>query len=238
MEIQKEPSKMYLDIVRELRDIIKNENIKTGGKIPSERVLAERLQVGRSTVREAFRSLELLGIIETKRGEGTFLADFQKHQFVEVLADFIMQQPDSVIDAHETRRIHEISAIKAISRNSSFRKLPVWESLLEKIEHNGEILREDLIREIIVATENRLSLKIWFLLKQYSMVRFDAMTHGVENSLVKEMLQAVRAGNESAALAAYKKWIDVVERERREERNDSRHFQKKPEGKRIDKTFQ
>lgn len=221
MEIQKEPSKMYLDIVRELRDIIKNENIKTGGKIPSERVLAERLQVGRSTVREAFRSLELLGIIETKRGEGTFLADFQKHQFVEVLADFIMQQPDSVIDAHETRRIHEISAIKTISRNSRLQKLPVWESLLTKIEQNGEILREDLIREIIVAAENRLSLKIWFLLKQYSMVRFDAMTYGVENSLVKDMLQAVRTGNDSAALVAYKKWIDVVERERREERNDS-----------------
>lgn len=221
MEIQKEPSKMYLDIVRELRDIIKNENIKTGGKIPSERVLAERLQVGRSTVREAFRSLELLGIIETKRGEGTFLADFQKHQFVEVLADFIMQQPDSVIDAHETRRIHEISAIKTISRNSRLQKLPVWESLLTKIEQNGEILREDLIREIIVAAENRLSLKIWFLLKQYSMVRFDAMTYGVENSLVKDMLQAVRTGNDSAGLVAYKKWIDVVERERREERNDS-----------------
>lgn len=221
MEIQKEPSKMYLDIVRELRDIIKNENIKTGGKIPSERVLAERLQVGRSTVREAFRSLELLGIIETKRGEGTFLADFQKHQFVEVLADFIMQQPDSVIDAHETRRIHEISAIKTISRNSRLQKLPVWESLLTKIEQNGEILREDLIREIIVAAENRLSLKIWFLLKQYSMVRFDAMTYGVENSLVKDMLQAFRTGNDSAALVAYKKWIDVVERERREERNDS-----------------
>jgi GntR family transcriptional repressor for pyruvate dehydrogenase complex len=77
---------------------------------------------------------------------------------------------------------------------------------------------------MIVATENRLSLKIWFLLKQYSMVRFDAMTHGVENPLVKDMLQAVRAGNDHAALAAYKKWIDVVERERREESNDSRHF--------------
>jgi GntR family transcriptional regulator, transcriptional repressor for pyruvate dehydrogenase complex len=224
VEIHKAPSKMYLDIVHELRDIIKNEGIKTGGKLPSERVLAERLQVGRSTVREALRSLELLGLIETKRGEGTFLADFQKHQFVEVLADFIMQQPDSVIDVHETRRIHEISAIKAVSRNSSFRELPVWESLLTKIEHNGEILREDLIREMIVATENRLSLKIWFLLKQYSMVRFDAMTHGVENPLVKDMLQAVRAGNDHAALAAYKKWIDVVERERREESNDSRHF--------------
>ena len=100
-------------------------------------MLAERLQVGRSTIREALRSLELLGMIETKRGEGTFFADFQKHQFVEVLADFIMQQPDSVIDVHETRRIHEVNAIKELVEAADFRKLPVWESLLAKIEQNG-----------------------------------------------------------------------------------------------------
>ena len=66
---------MFLDIVGELKTIIKVEGIKTGGKLPSERELAERLQAGRSTVREALRSLELLGLIETRRGEGTFLAD-------------------------------------------------------------------------------------------------------------------------------------------------------------------
>ena len=129
---------MYLDIVRELRDIIKNENIKTGGKIPSERVLAERLQVGRSTVREAFRSLELLGIIETKRGEGTFLADFQKHQFVEVLADFIMQQPDSVVDAHETRRIHEIKPLKQLVETTDFKNCQYGKAYSRKSNKMGK----------------------------------------------------------------------------------------------------
>ena len=57
---------------------------------------------GRSTIREALRSLELLGLIETRRGEGTFLADFRKHQLVEVLAEFIMQQPDSILDVRGT----------------------------------------------------------------------------------------------------------------------------------------
>ena len=84
MSSEKTQPKMYLEIVRELRHLIEEEDIKTGGKLPSERVLAERMDVGRSTVREALRSLELLGIIETRRGEGTYLADFQKNQFVEV----------------------------------------------------------------------------------------------------------------------------------------------------------
>lgn len=212
---------MYLDIVGELRVIIREEEIKTGGKLPSERELAERLQVGRSTIREALRSLELLGLIETRRGEGTFLADFQKHQFVEVLAEFIMQQPNSIVGVQETRRIHEVAAIQGICKDDTLRKLPVWESLLSKIEENGEILREDVLREMIVATENRLSLKIWFLLKQYSLVPLDEMTTDLENGLIKSLLQAVLNGDNSMAIKAYTKWIDVVERGRGEERNDS-----------------
>lgn len=224
MESQKSESKMYLDIVGELRDLIKVENIKIGGKLPSERELAERLQVGRSTVREALRSLELLGLIRTRRGEGTFLADFQKHQFVEVLAGFIMQQPNSVADVRETRRIHELAAIQAVCKDAILCALPVWKSLLSKIGSDGEVLREDIIREMIVATENRLSLKVWFLLKQYSIVPFGDMTQGVENGLVTDLLRGVIAGDEAKALKAYKKWIDIVERERGEDRNDSRYI--------------
>ena len=83
-----------------------------------------------------------------------------------MLAAFIMQQPESVIDVIETRMIHEKAAIVSVCQDNSLRTLPVWKSLLGKIEADGEILREDLIREMIVATGNRLSLKIWFLLKQ------------------------------------------------------------------------
>ncbi len=216
MQNPKPSSKMFLDIVGELRTIIREEGIKTGGKLPSERELAERLQAGRSTIREALRSLELLGLIETRRGEGTFLVDFKKHQFVEVLAAFIMEQPDSVIDVQETRMVHETAAIALVCKNHSLRTLPVWESLLMKIEMDGEILREDLIREMIVATGNRLSLKIWFLLKQYSKVPFQEMTGADENEIVKSMLQNLLNGDELKTLEDYSKWMVLVEGERGE----------------------
>ncbi|HJF31451.1 MAG TPA: GntR family transcriptional regulator [Sporosarcina psychrophila] len=214
MQNPKPSSKMFLGIVGQLRSIIKEEGIETGGKLPSERELAERLQAGRSTIREALRSLELLGLIETRRGEGTFLTDFKKHQLVEVLAAFIMQQPDSVIDVQETRRIHETAAILAVCKDSTLRGLPVWESLLTKIDQDGEILREDIIREMIVATGNRLSLKIWFLLKQYSKVPFEEMSKADENDIVKILLHNLCAGNVLTTLEAYSEWIELVEGER------------------------
>lgn len=61
-------------IVQQLRQLIKIEKIQVGEKSPSERVLSECLGVGQSSVREALRSVELLGLIETRHGEGSFLA--------------------------------------------------------------------------------------------------------------------------------------------------------------------
>lgn len=218
---RKENSKMYLEIVGELRRLIKAEGIKTGGKLPSERELAERMQVGRSTIREALRSLELLGLIETRRGEGTFLADFQNNQFVEVLAEFIMQQPTSMFDVQQTRRMHEVFAIEAICQHETFQLLPVWEGLLTKLERQESLLREDIIREMIVATENRLSLKIWLLLKQYSKVPFfKEITEG-EQERVKELLHGILTGDDVKALRAYSSWMKLIEGERGEEHDDS-----------------
>lgn len=207
---------MYLEIVSELRNLIREENIKTGGKLPSERELVERMQVGRSTIREALRSLELLGIIETRRGEGTFLADFQQNQFVDVLSGFILQQPTSILDVRETRKIHEVAAIQGICKRPSLRQLPVWNSFLMKIEQSERIKRISLVREMIVATENRLSLKIWMLLTQYSQVPYSVDMTNVEQEIVKDFLTALIAGDEEKALQHYFNWTERVEGERGE----------------------
>ncbi|MDW0112876.1 GntR family transcriptional regulator [Sporosarcina saromensis] len=213
METIKPSSKMFLDIVGELRLMIKAEGIAVGDKLPSERVLAERLQVGRSTIREALRSLELLGLIETRRGEGTFLSDFKKHQLVEVLSTFIMQQPNSAMDVKQTRIIHEKAAIRSICKQEEKRQLPVWQSLLVRLEEDGAVLREDIIREMIVVTDNRLSLKIWFLLKRYSRVPYEELTTAAEKETVKVLLENIVSGLEEKAITAYDNWIEIIEGE-------------------------
>ena len=87
----KPAKKMYIQIVKQLHELIEEQNIQEGQKLPSERMLSEQLQVGRSSVREALRSLELLGLIETRHGGGTYLSSMQHHQFVEIVGSFILQ---------------------------------------------------------------------------------------------------------------------------------------------------
>ncbi|MBI9090041.1 MAG: FadR family transcriptional regulator [Desulfobacterium sp.] len=72
-------------IVEAIEEMIIAENIQSGDKLPSENVLAKRLEVSRTSVREAIRTLELQGRVTVHQGKGIFLAEtaavwFERHQ--------------------------------------------------------------------------------------------------------------------------------------------------------------
>ncbi len=60
-------------IVEQFQRLIATKQLAPGDRLPAERVLASLLGVGRSTMREAIRALESLGLVETRPGQGTFL---------------------------------------------------------------------------------------------------------------------------------------------------------------------
>lgn len=213
--------KRYLDIVLDIRKMISHEKIRPGDKIPSERELAETLKVGRSTIREALRSLELLGLIETRRGEGTFLSDHRNHQLVEVLSTFILQDNQSQRDVWATRMIHEIAAIQTICSNDSVCQLPVWDGFAQRLEDGEGFLREDLIREMLVLSGNRLSLKIWLLLAQYSGNPYKDKVSLAETTMIKNILEAIRQQDAEKAASGLKFWIDWLQKESKKDDNDT-----------------
>lgn len=210
MDKKQEHKKVFLEIVSELKEYIKTENIKPGDKLPSERVLSEMLGVGRSSVREALRSLELLGIIETRHGGGTFLASSQHYKLVELLASFILQENQSIQDVHKTRQIHEKEAIRIICSNKRLRSLPVWESLFLNIELETEVIRDYILREIMIASENRLALRIWLQLVAYSAKTFKKETTIDEKPILLRLLKSLQLGYTEEALKAYNQWIDLL----------------------------
>lgn len=202
-------SKVFIEIVNDLQQIIQDEGIRPGGKLPSERVLAERLEVGRSSVREALRSMELLGLIQTKHGGGTYLSDYRNHQLVQVLAKFILPAEGDLDHVIETQQIFERDAICAVAVEEQLRKLPVWESLLHKVITGEGIEREDLIRELIVTSNNRLVLKIWMLLNQFANRPYEGHSSHAEQIALEKFLSNLRMGNPTAALEAYEQWLET-----------------------------
>ena len=89
------------------------------------------LDVGRSSVREALRALELLGVIETRRGEGTFIKDFQEHRLVSVPWNFFLKMRKSMKLA-ETKYFLEIDCLRLIIYHSTDEELEKFMSWADK----------------------------------------------------------------------------------------------------------
>lgn len=61
-------------VISSVRELIEQQGLRTGDRLPSEPQLAQQLGVGRSTLREAIRALSHGGVLETRQGSGTFVA--------------------------------------------------------------------------------------------------------------------------------------------------------------------
>lgn len=157
-------TKIYLDVVESLRSMIEADNLLPGDKIPSERELSDRLNVGRSSVREALRALELLGLIETRRGEGTFIRDFQEHKLVELLGTFFLQDKKVQEDLAETKRLIEIDCLKIVAFFATAQEV---KSLMDWVK-TEEFHDDDFFLRIAILNRNRLLERIWRIVNSYA----------------------------------------------------------------------
>jgi len=66
---------IYRQIMRQVTEAVAGGHLVTGDKLPSQRELAEQLVISHLTVKKAYDELEREGVIETRRGRGTFVAE-------------------------------------------------------------------------------------------------------------------------------------------------------------------
>lgn len=98
--------KVYMEIVEQIRDLIKTGRLKPGDKLPSERILANKLGVSRPPLREAMSALEILGIIESRGGKGNFIKNiFNPDSCVQQLKK--LEKEESPFELLEARKAVE-----------------------------------------------------------------------------------------------------------------------------------
>lgn len=141
------PSK-FLAVIEKLQEMIKTESLQPGDKLPSERELSETLLIGRSSVREALRALELIGLIETRRGEGTFLRDFSDHQLVPLIGAFLFDREQRKEDVRDMKAVLELGSIAVAERDGKNTAFPA--------------------EELVAQSDNRLLKSAWAIVSQYA----------------------------------------------------------------------
>ncbi len=81
--------KVYEEVISTLEEIIDKDNLTAGDRLPSESELAEMMEVGTRSIREAYATLRTMGIVEVQHGKGIFLAENSMDHFLESLATSI-----------------------------------------------------------------------------------------------------------------------------------------------------
>ena len=103
-------TKVYEQVIDQIKEMINEGTLKKGDKLPSERDLAQQLNVGRTSIREAIRALEVIGLIDCKQGEGNYIKSGFKDNLVEPLSIMFMLEGSSPDEIWELRKIIEVEA--------------------------------------------------------------------------------------------------------------------------------
>lgn len=211
--------KVYEGILLQIHEIIQERNLRAGDKLPSERELSEQLGVGRSSVREALRALELLGLIETRRGEGTFLKHYRHNRLIDIIGFFILRDYKTKKDLVEMRKILELEAVRLACKRASAKHFEEMERVhaaaLARIE-KGEIpAEEDYLFHRIICRSSRNSVlhRIWVPLIEYSVdTRSESLAREGRALVAMEehrlIMEAIRAKDEQTAVALMREHLE------------------------------
>lgn len=126
--------RIYQDVAERIRDLVDDGILKPGDQLPPERELSERFGVSRTSVREAIRTMELLGEVETRIGVngGTFIREVSIGHAMDVFQSLFRRTNQLVSDIVEVRLILETrSAYFAATRRTPQHLTAIYEAIAE-----------------------------------------------------------------------------------------------------------
>lgn len=123
--------------LEQLRRYITSGAVKPGQRLPAERVLSERLGVGRSSVREALKVLEAIGLIESRIGEGTFLVEQSGDTIGRTIGLSLATWGGAIVELITARQMLEIEAVRAAAAHATGEEIAAMEAELERMEAAG-----------------------------------------------------------------------------------------------------
>lgn len=173
------PSQSSVDyVISSIKELLLTKKMVPGDKLPAEMELAKLLSVSRGSIREAMKILAAFGIIEIKRGDGTYVSsDIEgKVLFDPLLFSFILSQPEFE-ELKELRMLLEKDVIRLAIKNAGDEDIRELRQCYESMEilKNGQekdydrLLNFDLEFHHILGkiTKNRLLEKIYRFVMEY-----------------------------------------------------------------------
>lgn len=132
----------------ELMKYILQEPVEPGQKIPNEFELAQRFGVGRSTIREAVKGLVSRGILEVRRGSGTYVINTNSIDMDPLGFGKIEDKYKLALDLFEVRLMIEPEIAALASRNASAEEMRTLKRLCDETEQLYRSSRNHISKDI------------------------------------------------------------------------------------------
>jgi len=214
-------NKVYEEVARQLERIILKK-LHPGDKLPSERELAESLGVSRSSIRDAIRSLELMGLVEPRQGAGTVVREISADVLMNPLTNVLRHKMELVGELLDFRKMLEPPLAARAATHASEEEIEEMDEILRrqeaKLQRGEPAIEEDseFHYSIAMASGNSVVLKVLDVL-------MDLLRDTRERSLQLEgrpqksvaghrrVLAAIKRRDAEAAKAAMRRHIEDVE---------------------------
>jgi len=219
-------------VVNQLIQLINENKLKVGDRLPSERDLSETFGISRGVLRESIRALEIAGIIDAKSGSGNYIksnANITK----EIEALNILEEEDNPLDIIMVRKNLEPLAVKMAVRNAEKDDIKRLQKILSQMKKNKEqgIIDNKIDGQfhiaITKASKNRTLLdimrlivlkmqkqKFWQYTKEKSIYSLGHSRLYLDDHT--QLVKAIKNKDEESALKAINQHLEDVEKDNKE----------------------
>lgn len=128
--------------ILKIKEMIVSGELEPGSRLPSENDLSDRLGLSRNSLREAVKALEVIRVLDVRRGDGTYVTSLQPELLLEAMSFVIdLHRDDSVLEILEVRRILEARAAGMAARTIGAESLQGLASLLDGVTAQDDVER-------------------------------------------------------------------------------------------------
>lgn len=174
-------------VLLQIRDAISSGRFRKGDRLPSEFELMKELGVSRNSLREAMKILEALGVIEIRRGDGTYICEDVKSTYIDTIAYSVLLEGSSAEELAEFRQTLDEDVLLLAVRKATEEDIKHLQELINQMRRY--FLQGDLKsagesdtafhKYLAACTHNR------FLERMVSGV-YDLFAHSIEANIRKE----------------------------------------------------
>jgi len=218
-------NRLYEDVADQIKKTIFNGDLKPGDQLPSERDLAVMFNVGRPTVREALRTLTVLGLIKSNQGfKGSVVKEIDITQYLEAMGEqfiwMIEANEKSFKEMWEVRKYVELGIAHLVAENASEQEIKDLETYISKMEGCGNDIKKyfpiamDFHLKLAQISKNKMFYFIWKLFYEICIKGspiFEGMYPDKISKLLegnKIMLEAIKSREPDKIDKAMKKHVE------------------------------